>query len=327
MKQRLLHIDILRGLAILGVVLAHTSYPHTIQGHATVGIGGFAVGLFFLLSGFMLAKTHKMEQGVGKFIKKKLQTIILPWVAFNVIVSTFTHQGFTTEYLNLDFLNFFPIYHIWFLPALFLFMMLWAFTWCLDHYLLRGRMGGGNSASAIIIALLAAAGFAFHEYFLIVYAIYYFCFLLGFYMSARPAVENFVRRQWVFGLSTILYLIVLKIGQFETNGSALMSLLNLIRTAIISVCGSIAVYNLVLHLRLPRFVSIYLSETGRFSLYLYLMEFALLPSGLIFPESWPFAIVSICCLGIAVSINGISYLVARILLEIPILRFMLFGQK
>lgn len=126
-QKRLDYIDRMRGFAILLVVMGHLFLPHTVEGQGypvAQMIYSFHMAFFFFLSGYMLAKTHKVDtNGVRTFIIRKSQTLLLPYFFFCFIVPVVIYhdQGFP----SLSILNFYPVGRYWFLPLLFIFMMIW----------------------------------------------------------------------------------------------------------------------------------------------------------------------------------------------------------
>lgn len=120
--------DVLRGLAIILVVLGHSCATLTER----IVICSFHMPLFFFISGLFLF--HK-EEPFGAFFKKKVKSLLVPLLAFGVILSTYSIiLGYVTgrplpifaKYIGILFNTRHGDYggSLWFFPSLFLVEML-----------------------------------------------------------------------------------------------------------------------------------------------------------------------------------------------------------
>lgn len=120
--QRDQHVDIMKGFAILLVLLGHRFMTNTEEGvlhPATIIIYSFHMAFFFFISGYVNKKTCQLKRkGLIRFISDKLRTLILPFVVWTLICSL--EVGNTLSSF-LSSLNFYPVTGYWFLPILFLF--------------------------------------------------------------------------------------------------------------------------------------------------------------------------------------------------------------
>lgn len=124
-------IDALRLIAILAVIGIHTTTLSLQLGgeaiHANISfffnqILRFAVPLFFLISGFVLYKTNHATPA-KKFLHKRLRKIAIPyvvWSAFYYMV-IFPHQ---TNNFYITLFGGTAAYHLYFIPTLCIFYML-----------------------------------------------------------------------------------------------------------------------------------------------------------------------------------------------------------
>ncbi len=336
--KRLDYIDRMKGFAILLVVMGHLFILHTIEKHgypAIQIISSFHMAFFFFLSGYMLAKTHKVDtNGVRTFILRKAQTLLLPWLIFSLIVPVMINhnQGFP----SLSILKFYPVGKYWFLPLLFIFMMVWLVINRIENRscgFLGKTMRGGTVnlniiCSAIFVLALALIGMAMHLYYIIIYAIYYVVFSMGYYISRDEKWDLYIMRKDVLGISALILIVGWKFGPIDTlEGVAWRSMFNLFHRLVCGVCGSVVFYNLFRIIPLPAIVDKYLRNTGKLSLVIYLIPIILLPLDFIFPNDMPFAAINTCVFAIGLVHNLISYCIGKVLLEIPYLRFMLFGKR
>jgi fucose 4-O-acetylase-like acetyltransferase len=133
-RERIIWQDTARGLGAMLVVLGHVE-----RGLMMAGIGApalwhpldfaiytFHMPLFMFLSGLNVQAS--LEAGRGRFLRSKLLTVLYPyavwcWVIglFGVIFSRFTNHPFLWD--NLLRIGWAPITLMWFLYALFVFMM------------------------------------------------------------------------------------------------------------------------------------------------------------------------------------------------------------
>lgn len=130
MTDRLTFIDEMRGIAILTVVIGHIYLPHTSEGimHPIASIiYSFHMSFFFFISGYINQKTNKINsKGCYNFISKKATSLLIPYLFWLLIAPLFINNSFpsTIQELIARF-SFFPNKHYWFLPTLFIFMMLY----------------------------------------------------------------------------------------------------------------------------------------------------------------------------------------------------------
>jgi peptidoglycan/LPS O-acetylase OafA/YrhL len=80
--------DMLKGLAILCVVIGHVS-AHALKAEQRfLGFGDFGVSFFFVLSGFGLARSYlNSERSLATFVGNRVRRVLIPyWIATGVIV-------------------------------------------------------------------------------------------------------------------------------------------------------------------------------------------------------------------------------------------------
>lgn len=75
--NRLVEIDILKGLGILAMVAGHVGFGELFN----FAIHPFNMPLFFLVSGFL----YRCKGSFSLYIKKKLITLILPYILFGLL--------------------------------------------------------------------------------------------------------------------------------------------------------------------------------------------------------------------------------------------------
>jgi len=90
----------------------------------------------------------------------------------------------------------------------------------------------------------------------------------------------------------------------------------------------ITFFNFFKKIQLPEFLATYFSEIGKYTLVLYLVPVLILPAKtFVLNGQVTFASESLIILSIAVLHSLVSYVIGRIIYEIPYLRLILFGKK
>ncbi len=102
MRKRIAYYDILRGIAIIGVIIIHSSgNGYAFKASSLDFIGtvvlrefvNFAVPLFIALSGFFLAnKKFETNQDYWKFIKKQISRVLIPYLLWSLLYSIVNFQ-------------------------------------------------------------------------------------------------------------------------------------------------------------------------------------------------------------------------------------------
>lgn len=125
-KSRIKSIDIAKAIGIILIVLGHVSE----NGRITKFVYSFHVPLFFIISGYL----YKQESKEIMFLKKKIKTIIVPYLAFGLLSFVYwflIERNFREQNVNplVPFCNLFIAqageYNfitnsaLWFLPCLF----------------------------------------------------------------------------------------------------------------------------------------------------------------------------------------------------------------
>jgi peptidoglycan/LPS O-acetylase OafA/YrhL len=93
-------LDYMRAFAILGVVAIHTgSYSESIAGPSMIPgvtdylehLADFAVPLFFIISGFILAMKPLEPGDRGKFYRRRLMTVVPPYLFFSAVYLAYNY--------------------------------------------------------------------------------------------------------------------------------------------------------------------------------------------------------------------------------------------
>ncbi|MEW6174027.1 MAG: acyltransferase [Candidatus Auribacterota bacterium] len=138
-KERIRELDVLRGLAILAVILQHALGVYIrkpdIQFADSVMLGilfnftKFAVPSFVFLTGTTLFYNHYDKLHYGQFIKKRASEIILPYISWSVVYSIYYNgaalfhlAGLKQAARNIALGD--AAYHLWYVVMIFQFYLL-----------------------------------------------------------------------------------------------------------------------------------------------------------------------------------------------------------
>ncbi len=124
-KERLYYFDMVKGLAIILVVLGHIEY---ISDPLRTWISSFHMPVFFIVSGMLMSYKEEAQRPFSELLPKKARGILLPYFWFsllyffidilNVALGKITTTTFVED-LILS-LTFYGVSVLWFLPALFI---------------------------------------------------------------------------------------------------------------------------------------------------------------------------------------------------------------
>lgn len=158
MKERIKSIDSLRGLAILAVILIHTT-TRTLEASNFNLVGfswtlflnqavRFAVPLFIMISGFVL-ETSKREESYWSFIKRRFSKIFIPYIFWSLFYYFFVYNN-NGDSLVKVFLTGNASYQLYFIPALLVFYLVFPLLHKLVH----------RVPNAIIFTIISVVGLA-----------------------------------------------------------------------------------------------------------------------------------------------------------------------
>ncbi|MCR5747511.1 MAG: acyltransferase family protein [Lachnospiraceae bacterium] len=126
MKNRVAFFDIAKGIGIILVIICHIeSTPLFIRQYIVT----FHMPAFFIISGMLMNLTREAERPLKDMVKRKLHTIMLPYVIFSIIlpfidIKYYAEAGLEDPTIALKTelltgLSMTGISVLWFLPALF----------------------------------------------------------------------------------------------------------------------------------------------------------------------------------------------------------------
>jgi probable poly-beta-1,6-N-acetyl-D-glucosamine export protein len=189
MKKHDWAIDALRVIAILAVILIHTTtktlevvgydlanFPFTLFLNQ---IARFAVPLFIALSGFVLELNYDNHENFLSYLKKRFSRIFIPYVFWSGIYYLFVYNQNHENFLKV-LLTGNASYQLYFIPTLCIFYLLFPLLHKIYKYL--------SNKWGILVLFISQVGFLYRDYYLGRFAVHeplriallaYFVFLLG----------------------------------------------------------------------------------------------------------------------------------------------------
>lgn len=129
MKQRLDYLDTAKGIAIILVILGHIISPDDyLVRNWRNWLYSFHMPIFFIISGFLINLSNT-NISITKFIKKKFNTLIIPYISFALInfcfimYNLYMQQGLNKKIFIVHLIYIIKLCGrsaIWFLPCLFI---------------------------------------------------------------------------------------------------------------------------------------------------------------------------------------------------------------
>lgn len=310
-KIRYKEVDIVKGIAILLVILGHSycQYPIDLASSTNVEVRNFfmhcQMPLFFLASGFLFS----MKDNWNLFAKKKLMRLLVPYVIFSVasqglrfLASGFSHSGETPGIAD-SVLKIITGQTYWFLYALLLVMItarVVSNKWC------RTMLVCAIVAVFLVYDLEAAAGFLLGK--TLRFGIWFFIGigLRDVYHIVSPVLKNV----WLLIASLIIYcvLCIFEFNKFSLVYLAPMAGCCLFWSLSVVVAGKDSIVNNVLE------------HFGKYSLQYYLNHLLIMLGCYIAASKLPTDIPSLQLVFIFSMGVAISWVMLQIELHIPLLR-------
>lgn len=219
MSKRIVEMDILRGMAILGVLIGHVAAETLYVEITLLGVFfnqaiRFAVPVFVFLSGMGLTLSKRPYPGYIRFIWERMRKLLLLyclWTALYLLSFRFKWQAFS-------FLVFFKAllfgdatYHLYFVPLIIQFYLLYP--------LLRRYFRSFYGTSGVLVALLITLALQIsHAYLDLpgllllkdqrIFLNWFFYFVLGMWTAPRIGFlqEKFKQKKSAFLISYLLCL-------------------------------------------------------------------------------------------------------------------------
>lgn len=144
-NTRIKWIDATKGIAIFLMVCGHTGIPKNISDW----IWSFHMPLFFIISG-ILYNPQKYASIYG-FIKKRLFTLIVPYIVFSIVVLIFNQDTLFVEWIRSGWMGGCAL---WFIPVLFFAEL---YSYLIIRYI-------PHSFCLVVSIIMGSIGYAFYIY-------------------------------------------------------------------------------------------------------------------------------------------------------------------
>jgi fucose 4-O-acetylase-like acetyltransferase len=319
------HIDILKGIAILLVVMGHVIQANIGVNNTLFNIiYSFHMPLFMALSGYVgyitidASKLSLLWDGV----KKKTRTLFIPFISWYLInyiqnyenMSLYDYMGRLVRHVD---------YGLWFLYVLYIiYIIVYLSSFIMTKFSVK-NIYLQIFINLSTVALLLIMSLLFKENILGVKMVawYLLFFYIGYYISKYKKIEQILSFSSNLSFSAALLLFIIFFNFFNPFEC------NIIIRFLIAVCGIIIAYSFVLNSRINFYIKKELCYIGVNTLSIYILsahllklEFANLANLNIFP-------LFIFILFVSVIISYFSIFAARFLSTSKLLSFLLFGKK
>ena len=325
--ERLVYIDILKGIAIILVVMGHMFVPYTDYLDSTVNqmIYSVHMPLFIFLSGFVF----HLSQGkhiVRITIAKRVLSLLLPFFCFSAVYCFANGISYTDMLLKNEL-----HYGYWFTLVLFEIIIISVVVEIFIKRILGGAKWHGylrpHIEGVIILILLCIAKVELvPEPYKTLFstdkvAKFYMFFLMGRFVNTYSLFNSLFKNQWVYSFCVVAYFsLFIKFG-YDLQGVNAMSF-------VLPVCGIIVLTNMVEKNQMLLNYHGVLASIGKNSLEIYLVHFlflSLIPKeiidscGSVYLQLFVLLLLSVVCI-------MVSLAMAKFIHGSNILDFLLFGK-
>jgi fucose 4-O-acetylase-like acetyltransferase len=327
MKERLIYVDQIKGIAILLVIMGHLIQFNGLGTDNAVFefIYSFHMPLFFIISGYIGFKTVNIHsvKSYGSFLKKKFISLVIPLLFWSLIVSKFFFAE-SWYVISIDDLTDTLLHPgLWFLQYLFIILAFYGlFHWI--SFTCNKRQGFiPDLILLLIFILLFCAGIFFINKNLFTLLLYPSFFFFGVFVSKYKNIESLIMKTPVFECCLLLFMVLVCHWTFAGD------MLDDLYKVIISISFFIVIMNVCLRIRWNQFVSNQIVIFGQYSLCLYIEQFyitKLFLHNIVINEMNPFILFVMS----AFMAIGIAYLCigfAKIIEKTPVLNFLMFGKR
>lgn len=323
MDTRYEKFDILRGFAIIGVVLIHITAPLATDGDVfsiiVNQISRFAVPVFFFLSGWGLtaAKSYEKSEGYWDFLKARFLSVFPQYILWNFIYLAYSdvwNSPNFTELLKAFLLG--TIYnHLYFVPVILVLYIFYPFL-----LKVANKFGVLLSLFITIVSQLSDVWIQYEYFYMnknILNWIFYFIFGIWFSKSFKEKVGNLQKYKlpiWI-GLVLSMTLVILTpflVGELFDFNLVLAST----RPTVIFYSTMLVLFMIVTPFNHQKLNEIFLN-LSKYSFYIYLSHYIFVSTWrdiyLDLGWNWNSAIYILLTF---ISIIGISYIIGILMRKV-----------
>ena len=211
-------VDILRTIAILAVILIHTTTKTIAVSHFDLNnisfavflnqAARFAVPLFFMISGFVLELSYPFHTNYIAYLKKRLSRIFVPYVFLSTIYFLFIYPKHGVVNYFLALIGGTASYQLYFIPALLIFYLI--FPLIHKYYSVFSKKG------VIILLGIVQILLLYIDYYVVTIPLFYpiiiailnyYVFILGVVFSHHTDELSIFLKRWknlIFALTLTL---------------------------------------------------------------------------------------------------------------------------
>ena len=323
MKERVLFIDVAKGIAIIAIVMLHFSYQFDGESARLITLFNHSwdTRLFFVLSGMVASMGGVKLENVRElllFVKKKSLTLLLPFVVWSTIITPYVINRATIKDYPTIFIDEFvpPLGGYWFLLYLFVIQVMFGVAKYVSEQLER-YVSNKLYRELLISAILSAPLFLIYEYVL------YFLFGYIIFVYGKGILFN----KNVQFLSFCLFVILFELKRENVEFSFILQLL-IALTASVFIIG--ITYNIQMTGAIQGIIGRFLCFFGSNSLEIYLLHYVFISAcaGIHISVSHVHAIpLYVMVLGVSICICFLCCGVGNVLKRIPYISMLLLGNR
>lgn len=275
MKERIIEIDILKGIGILLVILGHCipDFPVDLRSDVFAGnletwIYRFHMPLFFLCSGYAFGLTTMKIKDLpfSTFVNRRVKRIVIPYIVFSfisllfrIVFSSITRSGINIGEAIAGIL--FEGKYFWFLYTLFLISIIFKILWDQTKNLLY--MLGVSIILYVICAVVPITFLCIDR--IGMYSLYY---VLGCYLFKYKGEVNMIVRKNIVFISSIILYVILNMFSFSTD----LLFLKYVLKISYALIGILLFYGISLKHEKFTYVEPFIRHFGKYSLQYYLLH-------------------------------------------------------
>lgn len=270
--QRNEKIDILKGFAIILMVMGHSMSDIEYMTIPFNVIYSFHMPILFYLSGYMIeaTKSKYAQTGILYFIKRKAVSLLVPYFSWTVLVP-WIYNRCSFEVLKNQLVSVTGLHGsgIWFLPVLFGLTLMYAFIWLLQKSVLHQKDSFAKDVVLLVISVMLLVMLVFitkHPY-LVNMMSYAIPFFFGVFVAKYNFVKKIIGSRSIIVAAIGLYFVLFPFFDFYDT-----SVMTQVKRIILSIFAIIVLWNLcrkeTYQNRILRFVML----CGKYSLAIYLIH-------------------------------------------------------
>ena len=301
------------------VVLQHlvhrTTPPPEINNIMNI-LGNFRMPLFFFVSGYIINKVTKIDNGtcVIKFYKKKAINLLVPTITWSLIVDYyFFSNEFRLPTWNDIIICFTDENRLWFLTTLFYLMIIVG--------LYRLAVTKDKKLLSIFVLILS---FGIFTILYIKFGILKKCvsntpyFFGGLLISTYPMLEKFIRNNYVYAISLLVFCCI---SGYWIIGD--MSSSNIINHIIAALAGIITIYNFVNRIQWNNDVDRLIRLIGVNTLSVYVAHWYFMDT-MRLSSNWLLALIQLIIYSIIIALLCVG--IDKILSNLKIFKLLFYGK-